>query len=353
LPFLHTVLSIDIKNKMSQYVAIAKDVLADDTALGFDLYLRNESGGSYKYVLFSRGGEQVNSDRKEEFLNRNAQKLYISTDDTDKYLEYQEKNLNELISNEDKSTLEKSGTVYQVAENVVQGLLEDPRSGHNMKRASEWVNSTLMHIIQDENSFSSLFEVASRDYSTYTHSINTSVIGLLFGKYLSLTPHELDCLGMGFMLHDVGKLALPPKVINKSGTVSGDEYNAIKKHPKLGLDLLIHRNDIDASSLKVVIQHHENQDGSGYPYGIGGNEIHLFGSIARIIDVYDAMTTERSYAKAKRPFSVLAEMREKMSGCFNEELLKEFICFLGPKDTRTEIRSEDSLYSSAYAANSG
>ena len=336
---------------MSQYVAIAKDVLTDDTALGFDLYLRNESKGGDKYVLFCRGGEQVNSDRKEEFLNRNAQKLYISRDDTDKYLEYQEKNLNELINNENKSTLEKSGTVYQVAENIVEDLLDDPKSGQNMKRASEWVNSTVMHIVQDENAFSSLFEVASNDYSTYTHSINTSVIGLLFGKYLSLTQYELDCLGRGLMLHDVGKLSLPPKVINKSGTVSGDEYNAIKRHPKLGLDLLVHRNDIDALSLKVVIQHHENQDGSGYPYGIGGSDIHLFGSIARIIDVYDAMTTNRSYAKAKRPFAVLAEMKNKMSHCFNEELLREFICFLGPKESRSEIREEDELYSTAYAVN--
>ena len=162
---------------MSQYVAIAKDVLTDDTALGFDLYLRNESKGGDKYVLFCRGGEQVNSDRKEEFLNRNAQKLYISRDDTDKYLKYQEENLNELINNENKSTLEKSGTVYQVAENIVEDLLDDPKSGQNMKRASEWVNSTVMHIVQDENAFSSLFEVASNDYSTYTHSINTSVIG--------------------------------------------------------------------------------------------------------------------------------------------------------------------------------
>jgi len=104
-------------------------------------------------------------------------------------------------------------------------------------------------------------------------------------------------------------------------------------------------------SLKVVIQHHENHDGSGYPYGIGGSDIHMFGSISRIIDVYDAMTTNRSYAKAKRPFAVLVEMKETMSNCFNEELLREFVCFLGPKDSRSEIREEDELYSTAYAVN--
>ncbi|MBC8553516.1 MAG: HD domain-containing protein [Candidatus Brocadiales bacterium] len=336
---------------MSEYTAITKDAIVEGTEIEFDLYLRNGSGGNYKYVLFSRGDEQFSPERREEILNRNVHALYISTEDTDKYLKYQEKNLNEIINNENKSDLEKSGAVYQVAGNIVQDLLDDPKTGENMKRASEWVNSTVKHIIQNENAFSGLFEVASHDYNTYTHSVNTSVIGLLFGKYLSLTQHELDCLGIGLLLHDIGKLSIPPKVINKVGSISGDELKVIKKHPKAGLELLEHRNYIHATSLKIVIQHHENQDGTGYPYGIEGSDIHLFGSIARIIDVYDAMTSNRSYAKAKRPFAVLAEMKEKMSNCFNEELLKEFISFLGPKDPRMEIRAEDKLYSTAYATN--
>ena len=336
---------------MSRYTAITKDAIIDDTDIEFDLYLRNGSDGNYKYVLFSSGNEKFSHERRKEILSRNVQEFYISTDDTDKYLKYQEKNLNEIINNENKGTLEKSRAVYQVAEHIVQDLLDDPKTGQNLKRASEWVNSTVKHIIQDENAFSGLFEVASIDYNTYTHSINTSVIGLLFGKYLSFTQHELDCLGIGLLLHDIGKLTIPPKVINRAGAVSRDEFSIIKKHPKAGLDLLVHRNYIDASSLKVVIQHHENHDGSGYPYGIEGSDIHLFGSIARIIDVYDAMTTNRSYAKAKRPFAVLAEMKNNMSNCFNGELLREFICFLGPKEMRTEIRAEDTLYSPAYAAN--
>ncbi len=336
---------------MSQYIAITKDILTDDTTIEFDLYLRNESGGNHKYVLLSKGNEQLKPDRKEELLNRHAEKLYISTDDTDKYLRYQEESLKDIINDADKSTLEKSGVLYQVAGNIVEDLLNDPKSGQHMKRSSDWVSSTVMHIMQDENAFSGLFEVASRDYSTYTHSVNTSVIGLLFGKYLSLTQHELDCLGIGLLLHDIGKLSIPPKVINSPDRITDSEYEAIKKHPKAGFELLEHRNYIHGSTLKVVIQHHENQDGSGYPYGIGGSEIHLFGSISRIIDVYDAMTTNRSYAKAGRPFAVLAEMKDQMSNCFNEELLREFICFLGPKDERKEIREGDTLYSTAYTGN--
>ncbi len=103
------------------------------------------------------------------------------------------------------------------------------------------------------------------------------------------------------------------------------------------------RKNIDGSSLKVVIQHHENYDGTGYPYGIGGNDIHLFGHIARIIDAYDAMTSDRPYAAAMRPFATLAEIKKEMLGCFNEELLKEYIYFLGLKEQRSKPRVDDTL----------
>ncbi len=336
---------------MSEYTAISKNAIIEDTEIGFNLYLRNGSNVNYKYVLFTRGNEQISSKRREQLLNDNSYTLYISTEDTDKYVKYREKNLNDIINDENKSTHEKSGVLYQVAENIVQDLLDDPKSGENMIRSSKWVNSTVTHIIKDENAFSSLFEVAAHDYTTYTHSVNTSVIGLLFGKYLSLTQHELDCLGIGLLLHDIGKTSIPPNVINRAGKISVSEFENIKKHPKAGFELLAHRNYIDGTSLKVVIQHHENQDGTGYPYGIGGKDIHLFGSISRIVDVYDAMTSNRSYSKAKRPFAVLAEMKDSMPGCFNEELLREFICFLGPNEERTNIRADDKLYSTLPANN--
>ena len=170
-----------------------------------------------------------------------------------------------------------------------------------------------------------------------------SVIGLLFGKHLSLSQHELDCLGTGMLLHDIGKVVVPPEIIKKTGRLTNEEFRKIKKHPKAGLKLLEHRSNVDGLSLKIVIQHHENHDGTGYPYGIGGSDIHLFGSISRIIDVFDAMTSNRPYAVAKRPFAALAKMKKEMSGCFNEELLKEFIYFLGAKDPRHKLRADDTL----------
>ncbi len=335
---------------MNEYTAITKNALIKNTKLEFDLFLRNDVNGQARYILFYRAGEQFSPQRQEELLSRNSQKLYISTKDTGKYLKYQEANLQNIVEDKNKSSLEKSGALYQVATNITEELLSNPRSGKHIERASTWINNTVNHVLNNENTFSSLFEVTTHDYHTYTHSINMSVIGLLFGKYLSLNPHELDCLGIGMLLHDIGKVVVPSGIINKTDPLTKEEFSEIKKHPKAGLKILEPKSDVDSLSLKVVSLHHENHDGTGYPYGLGGSEIHLFGSISRIIDVYDAMTSNRSYAVAKRPFAALAEMKAEMSGCFNEELLKEFICFLGAKDPREKLRENDPLITSPSLA---
>ena len=329
---------------MSEYTAITKNALVANTKLAFDLFLRSDVGGKTRYILFCRADDHFSAKRQEELLSKNAERLYISKKDTGKYLRYQEENLKSIIDDKNKTSLEKSGALYQVATNITEDLLDNPRSGEHVDRASAWVSNSVNHILKNENTFSSFLEVISKDYKTYTHSINVAVMGLLFGKHLSLNQDELDCLGTGLLLHDIGKVVVPPEIINKTGRLTKEEFNEMKKHPEAGLEILEPRKNVDSRCLEIVIQHHENHDGTGYPYGIGGSDIHLFGSIARILDVYDAMTSKRYYADAKRPFATLVEMKSNMSNSLNGELFKEFISFLGPTDQREKIRTSYTLY---------
>ena len=96
----------------------------------------------------------------------------------------------------------------------------------------------------------------------------------------------------------------------------------------------------------ITLQHHENYDGSGYPHGLRMSEIHHSGKVSAIIDVYDALTTDRPYAKAIRPFAALALMRKEMLNCFDKEIFIDFIRFLGPYDPRKKPRKSDILQSS-------
>ena len=330
---------------MNKYTAITKNAIIVNTKIGFDLFLRTDVNGDHRYILFCRAGEIFTPERRDTLLSRNSQKLHISSDDIDKYFQYQETNLKRIVEDSSRSPLEKSGALYQVAENMVQDVLNDPKLDRNIERASEWVSNAVDHIIHNEDTFSCLLEVVSHDYRTYTHSINVSVIGLLFGKYLSLNTDELNCLGTGLLLHDIGKVKLPQEIIRKRTPLTDGEFKIITRHPKAGLGLLEHRKNIDRRSLTVVIQHHENNDGTGYPYGIGGSDIHLFGRIARIVDAYDAMTSDRPYASAKNPFDTLAALRGEDSDCFDKELFIEFIRFLGRKDQYKKVRVNDTFYS--------
>lgn len=328
---------------MSNFMAVTQSSLIENTKIGCDLYLKSHVNGVPRFVLFCRGGEIFGNDRREELISKNINKLFIPTRELKAYFKYQENNLKNVLSDKKKTSQEKSHVVYHVAKYLAQDLLSDPRSGVNIGRVTNWVDNAVSYILHDHNAFSSLLKVTAHDYYTYTHSVNLSVLGLLFGKHLALNPHSLNSLGIGMLLHDVGKIEVPLEILNKPGRLTKEEYEIAMKHTEKGIKILENEKNITEESLIIVIQHHENYNGTGYPNRIGGSDIHLFGRISRIIDVYDAITTNRPYRIAKKPFVALVEMKEKMPNCFEDELFKEFIYFLGPKSPQKAI--ENPVYS--------
>lgn len=330
---------------MDKYIAIDRSSLIGNTILECDLYIKNIVNGVPRYVLYTCKGERICNDRREELIHKNIRKLFVTAKDFSVFYKYQENNLKIILDDNERSYHEKSTMVYKVAKYIVQDVLNDPKSGNNnIERVNSWVDSTVRYIIHDKNAFSSLFSVTTHDYYTYTHSINTSVYSLLFSKHLELSPYDINNLGIGMVLHDLGKVEIPPEILDKPSNLTKEEFEVVKKHPESGLKLLEEKKDLSEEALKVVIQHHENCDGTGYPYGIGSKELHLNGKISRIVDVYDALTTRRIYRTASQPFPTLVEMKEIMHNCFDTELLNEFVQLLGPFEKRKNQRDADVLY---------
>ncbi len=324
---------------MKEFLAINESTLVVDTEVDCDLYIKSHVNGVPRYVLFSHGGEMFHGDRRKKLVENNIDKLYVYANSYKSFNDYQEQNLKTILSDNEKSSGEKSSIVYSVAKNLTQELLNDSKSGVKVDRVTSWADNTVDYILRDEKAFSNLIKVTSHDYQTYTHSVNVSVLGLLFGKFLDFSQDSMRSLGTGLLLHDLGKIEIPPNILKKPGRLTDEERKIITKHPEAGISLLSKEDNILQESLVVVAQHHENFDGSGYPHGIGGNEIQLFGRVSRIIDSYDAITTNRVYRNALKPFSALLEMRETMINCFDMELFKEFICFLG--NANSLIKSSD------------
>lgn len=169
-----------------------------------------------------------------------------------------------------------------------------------------------------------LSELYCFDQNLFKHSMNVMLYSLTIGKRSGLCRRDLIYLGLAALFHDVGKLFTPKEVLNKPGKLTDEEYEIIKNHSKDGYELLREKDVFPEDVLEGVIGHHERLNGSGYPFGLKGDEVSLFSRIIGISDVYDAMTEERVYRKALSPFQALDFLRSRTGEEFDSDLVRIF-----------------------------
>lgn len=137
--------------------------------------------------------------------------------------------------------------------------------------------------------------------------------------------HDMHELGAGFFLHEPGKIKVDPAIINIPARLSEDEMRRMRIHPYQGYKILKEAEAMSEECRIIVMEHHERYDGSGYPKRLGGDQIHIYGRICGIADVFDALTAERSYKQAMKPFDALSLMRDKMPNHFDRKLFTSFV----------------------------
>jgi putative nucleotidyltransferase with HDIG domain len=145
---------------------------------------------------------------------------------------------------------------------------------------------------------------------------------------IGLDKERIIRLGLGAILHDIGKTQIPHEIVNKQGKLTDTEYNVIKQHVVRGYEILKEQKEVPEASLIAVLQHHEKLSGRGYPFGIKGKDIKLFGRITSIADCYDSLTTRRPYKPPLTPYFALSII-VKEKGDYDPELLKAFVKMLG------------------------
>lgn len=327
---------------MSDYLSISSNSLRIDTKIGCDLYLLVKTSTDSRYILYCRGDAVFENAKREMLIEENISRLFIKKEDQQTYYEYLENNFQDIIFDTRIPSDERSKIVHGAAINLVKDLFKDPKNS-NIERTKTFAYNMVDYILREGRAAHSLLKIAIHEYYTYTHSVNVAAVGTLFAKDLGLEEDDLKRFCAGMLLHDVGKTKISTDILNKNGKLTDEEYSKIKEHPELGVAILKETGNGFTDEYTVTLQHHENYDGTGYPHGLQKEEIHRCGRIARIIDVYDALTTNRPYAKAVRPFAALVEMRDKMLNCFDKELFVKFIRFSGPYDPRVKKRKGDKL----------
>lgn len=173
-----------------------------------------------------------------------------------------------------------------------------------------------------------MIDLRNFDDYTYKHSVNVAVLSTVIGMGLDLREQDLVDLCAGAMLHDLGKLNIDPEIINKPGFLTAEEYEMVKNHSRLSYDLIKDKWNVSATSKAAVLEHHENEDGSGYPLGLQGKDIHRYARIIHVADVYDALTTKRPY---KKPYSIPEAMEYLMGSCgrlFDKRMVEAFMSYV-------------------------
>jgi len=185
-------------------------------------------------------------------------------------------------------------------------------------------SNLLKAIKESQRTLSLLTEIHNKDSYVFSHSLNVAIYTIALGVKKGYNDQQLADLGMGALLHDIGKMLIPPAILHKPGKLTEEEFMVVQKHPEYGFDLLKKEFEISYLSAHCAFQHHERWDGLGYPRGLKGEEIHPYARLMAVCDVFDAMTSHRVYRNALLPSDSMAWIRSKASVAFEEEAVDIF-----------------------------
>jgi putative nucleotidyltransferase with HDIG domain len=323
---------LTIPASSKEFIPIYLESLRIDDVLDFDLYIEQQQN----YVLYRSAAEPFTEKTRGSLLEHNIAQLFVARRDRRSYQKYLETNLPQLVVDSSIREAARAEMVYDTALFLVEELFAKPALGENIQRSKELVKSTVEYILASSTAFTNLLEIMAFDYTTYTHSVNVCALAMALATHLGIQDRQqLQALGTGALLHDIGKTKIPEPVLNKIEPLTPDEIFVIKRHPKWGSDLAHQSSLLDETSYYPILQHHEREDGSGYPAGIAGSRIHLYGKITAIVDAFDAMTTRKTYRPAMEAFEALQKMFAE-KGAFDPELLTEFTRMLGPSQDHSD-----------------
>jgi HD-GYP domain-containing protein (c-di-GMP phosphodiesterase class II) len=241
----------------------------------------------------------------------------------------------EAIHDKNMQPEKRASVVYNSSVDLMKKLLDDPKA-ENIKEAKYGIAEIVdMVFSQDDTSFH-LLRITSHDFYTFTHSVNVGIFGIMLAKQLfkSSLAHNMHELGAGFFLHDLGKIRIDPAIINKPGRLTEEEMQEMKTHPNKSYKMLKDTHQLSQECAIIALQHHEREDGAGYPKGLKGGDIHDYGRICSIVDVYDALTAERSYKTKLTSFEALKLMKEKMMHQFHREMFEKFVLLFTETGTK-------------------
>lgn len=298
-----------------KYMKIDKTMVCMDSVSKFSIYFPLSLDSEMECII--EKGKNVSPENRDSI--REISSLFINISDKEEY----KMHCNNFAKKADYH--KKSTAVYSKATDAINELYHNPETLGGKEKSKEVVNDLVQTILDDEFTIRSLMAIATHDYYTHTHSLNVSVYALSLGSFLKLNEVELSELGEAALLHDLGKSKVAVEIINKNGKLTDEEFTKMKKHPELGFHLAVSMGIKNKNTLHGIRHHHEKMDGSGYPSGLKGDSIPLTARIVGLCDIFDALTSKRSYKEAMTTFDALKLIKTNMNNHVDLKLLNVMI----------------------------
>jgi putative nucleotidyltransferase with HDIG domain len=228
------------------------------------------------------------------------------------------------------------------AKEAVIEMFSDARMGRaiQVEQARALVEEISNSVLRQPHALISLARLKNADEYTYMHSVAVCALMIALARQLNIDEEMVREAGFAGLLHDLGKVGIPMKVLNKPGKLTDAEFSVVKSHPEVGARILMENYDVSPMVLDVCLHHHEKVDGTGYPHGLKGDTISLFAKMGAVCDVYDAITSNRPYKKGWAPADSIRKMAEWSKGHFDEAVFQAFVKTVGIYPTGSLVRLE-------------
>ncbi|AFM41042.1 HD-GYP domain-containing protein [Desulfosporosinus acidiphilus SJ4] len=213
---------------------------------------------------------------------------------------------------------------YKTIQEICKYIEKDSEDSLPSARVRVTIQEMINDLLSSKDILCNLTNIHGYDEYTFHHSINTTIIALTLAIASGFNEQRLIEFGMGVLMHDIGKIKIPEGILNKKTPLTHEEFAEIKKHTTLGFDILRKNDDFSLLSAHIAYQHQEMWDGSGYPRNLKGLEIHEYGRLAAVADVYEALTSRRVYRKALEPNEAYEIIIAQSNTHFDPKILDVF-----------------------------
>lgn len=280
-------------------------------------------GASFVFIDLPKSGEVASLIDKvvdEDFSGDLADSPEIVIENADSVLLDYEKKMKQAYSMRQK-------TVH-----VIRNMLTDARAGRlvSIKSVVTTIEEMVEQILTDPDVYLRICQLKKHSFNTYIHSVNVSVLMAGFAASCGFSNDKIVEASIGGILHDIGKVKIPERLLRKNGAYTLQEMELIKQHPFSGLEILKKMSQkVSDSTLKIIAQHHERCNGGGYPQRLKGNQIDEMAMICALADVYDTLTSETTYRKSCLPQEALALIFQGSDEEYPRTLVEQFTKMLG------------------------